>query len=294
MKDARARVAARIRHAIAQWEQRPVLAEIRAGLEELMAGPVPGRISETEIAGMPAAIHAMPEAPRDRVILFCHGGGFQIGSLRSHASLMARIAEASGVSVIGIDYRLAPESRFPAAHEDCFSAYKTLLEEGYAPGKIIVAGDSAGGSLALGVALQAREAGLPMPAGLVLISAWLDLKMRGESYISRAEQDIFSRTPQLKAMVRTYLGRGVEPDHPLVTPVDADLTGLPPILIHAGDFDITRDDSTLFATRAQAAGVDVTLKIWPEMMHHFQVFAELPEAQESLADIGDFIKNRVG
>lgn len=231
--------------------------------------------------------------PSESVILFCHGGGYQIGSIKSHLNLMSRLSTAAGGRVLGFDYRLAPEHRFPAATEDAFAAYRWLLDSDIDPNSIVVAGDSAGAALALGVALQARDAGIAIPAGLVLISPWLDLTMRGDSYISRASVDVFSKPEQLAVMARTYLGRDGDPRHPLASPVEADLRGLPPILIHAGDLDITLDDSNLLAERARKQGVTVQLKIWPEMFHHFQVFPELPEAGQSLAEIGAFVRAHV-
>lgn len=290
---ARARVAQAITATTTAWSKGASLAEIRAGFEALLAGPQPARAEPVTIAGMTGTLSRPAQAAGGAIILFCHGGGFQIGSVRSHASLMSRLAAASGVPVLGFDYRLAPEHRFPAAAEDCFSAYRALLARGHDARQIILAGDSAGGSLALGIALQARDQGLPLPAGIVLISPWLDLKLRGESYLTRAGLDIFSKPDQLRTMARTYLGRSGDPAHPLATPLDAPLGGLPPLLIHTGDCDITLDDSALLASRAGAAGVASTLKVWPEMYHHFQVFAKLPEAQQSLDEIGGFIRSRL-
>lgn len=297
-------VADRIVATTSNWTQDTTFAEIRAGFEALIAGPEPGDVRDIAIAGLPATLTApqngAPERPdqqgRDQpgIVLFCHGGGFQIGSPRSHRSLLCRLAEAARVPVLAPDYRLAPEHRFPAAVEDCLAVYKAMIAGGQRPERIIVAGDSAGGNLALGVALQAREQGLGMPAGIVLISPWLDLTLRGESYSSRAGVDLFSKPAQLRAMARSYLGRGGEATHPLATPLDAPLSGLPPMLVHAGDFDITLDDSVLLAERSQAAGVTCDLRVWPEMYHHFQVFAALPEARESLEDIGQFIRARLG
>ena len=285
------RVAERIITITQSWAKGATLADIRSSFDAFLAGPEPGTIEATQIAHLPAIMTHPAQADTDGIILFCHGGGFQIGSTLSHRSLMCRLAESAHTPVLGFDYRLAPEYRFPAAHEDCFAAYQALIAQKIPPEKIVVAGDSAGGNLALGVALKAREAGLGMPAALVLISPWLDTSLRGDSYISRAKEDLFSKPDQLKAMARTYLGRGGDATDPLMNPLDADLTGLPPLFIHAGDYDITRDDSVLLAQRAERAGLPCTLKIWPEMFHHFQVFAELPEAATSLEEIGAFIRS---
>lgn len=285
------RVAERIIAITQSWAKDATLADIRTSFDAFLVGPEPGTIEPTEIANLPATLTRPTHSDTGGMILFCHGGGFQIGSTQSHRSLMCRLAETSQTPVLGVDYRLAPEHRFPAAHEDCFAAYQALIAQGFPPEKIIVAGDSAGGNLALCVAAQARDAGLGVPAAIVLISPWLDMSLRGDSYISRVAQDIFSKPEQLKAMARTYLGRGGDPAHHLMNPLNADLTGLPPIFVHAGDFDITRDDSVLLAQRAEEAGVICSLKIWPKMFHHFQVFAELPEAAKSLEEIGVFIRS---
>lgn len=287
---ARAEVARRITQTTSRWAQGATLAEIRAGFETLLAGPVPGRVEPTVLAGMAAARFTPVQSQPRGCVLFCHGGGFQIGSLRSHESLMARLAQASGAELIGFAYRLAPEHRFPAQIEDALAAYAALRAQRGDGARIVIAGDSAGGNLAFATALAARDKGLVPPAALVLISPWLDLEMRGESYGTRADKDIFSKPEALRAMARTYLGRSGDPSVPLASPVNADLAGLPPILVHAGDFDITLDDSTLLARRAKQVGVDCTLRIWPEMGHHFQVFDDLPEARESIADIGAFIR----
>jgi acetyl esterase/lipase len=288
--NARQQVAQRILAATSAWAAGASLADIRAGFESLLSYPGPVEPVCFQIEGMPAAWIDPPGRSDGAVVMFCHGGGFQIGSIRSHLDLMARLAFAAQTRVLGFEYRLAPEHRFPAAPEDCLRVYHWLLDHGILPGQIAVAGDSAGGNLALGVALQARDRGLPLPSCLVLISPWLDLTMRGSSYTTRAERDIFSKLPQLKAMARTYLGRGGDPHHPLGSPLNADLRGLPPTLVHAGDVDITVDDSHLLAQRAADAGISIELKVWPDMYHHFQVFRELPEAQESIAGIAAFVR----
>lgn len=290
MKGSRAFIADRIMTRTTAWQQCSSIAEIRESFEDFLRRPVDARVEPAAIGDARAAWVTAPGSACDHVVLFCHGGGYQIGSIRSHLSLMSRLSAATGGRVLGFDYRLAPEYRFPAATEDAFAAYRWLLERGIDPGSIAIAGDSAGGTLALGVALQARDAGIACPACLVLISPWLDLTMRGESYTSRAAVDVFSKPEQLAAMARTYLGRHGDPRHPLASPVEADLRGLPPILVHVGDFDITLDDSRLIARLAEEQGVSVQLKIWSEMFHHFQVFPELPEAGQSLEEIGAFVR----
>lgn len=277
------RIAQRIAGVTSGWANGAKLPQIRAEFDELLAGPEPARVTQATLAGL-AAITAHPaEARVGASILFLHGGGFQIGSLNSHRSLVSRLAHATRVPVTAAAYRLAPEHRYPAAIDDCLAAYRALVED--TASRIVIAGDSAGGYLTLDLALKARDQRLPQPAGLVLISPWLDLALRGDSYTSRAEVDIFSKGPQLRAMARTYLGRDIDPANPAVCPLDAPLAGLPPIHIEAGDADITCDDSVTLQSRVTAAGGACTLHLWPGMFHHFQVFADLPEAGLSLEAI---------
>lgn len=285
---AREKVLGRIVAATAAWANGMALAAIRDSFDELFSEAAGAAVEEFEIGPMRAAWIDAPAGRTDRVVLHCHGGGYQVGSIRSHLGIASRLAAAARARVLAFDYRLAPEHRFPSAAEDAFAAYRWLLDRHGAPAS--VAGDSAGGALALAAAIQARDAGLPPPDCIVLMSPWLDLTMRGDSYDSLADLDVFSKPDQLRAMARTYLGRGASPAHPLASPVEADLARLPPVLVHAGDRDITLDDSILFAARARAAGCSVELTVFEGMCHHFQVFEELAEAAASVTRIGSFVE----
>lgn len=280
------KVRARIETETQRWEAGATLAQIRQGFDALLANNDPGGrpFPFRSFAG-----RAFGPAEADGTVLYCHGGGYQIGSMRSHGPTMSSIAALSDLTVIGFSYRKAPEHRFPAAAEDAFTAYRELLERGLPASTVRIAGDSAGGALALGVALQARAEGLPAPRSIALISPWLDLAMRGRSYEERAERDFFSKKAQLAAMAKTYLGRDGDRTAPLASPLNADLTGMPPIVIHAGEDDITYDDATLLVSKADAVGVPVEFRSWPGMFHHFQLFGELAQARESLAQIAAFL-----
>lgn len=284
---------AAIARVTAAWAKASSLEEIRVGFEEFLAeagGPLPPDV--TQHAFLCESLEACWFTPHalvsHRPLLYIHGGGFQIGSIRSHQSLMARLAQASGMRVLGINYRLAPEHRAPQAADDCYAVYRWLVEHGEVP--LALLGDSAGGALALTTVLKAKDAQMTLPQALVLLSPWLDLSLSGASYRDRVELDVFSKPEQLRAMARTYAGRGIDPSTPALSPVFADLEGLPEILIHAGDHDITVDDSHLLAQRAQAAGTRVKLEIFPSMFHHFQVFSNLPQSKQALAAIGQFLK----
>lgn len=294
LQDPHELVRGRIDEAVRRWADGMSLHEIRQGFEALLSYPEEGSIEPFAIGHVPSAWIRAEGIGDEHVILFCHGGGYQIGSIRSHCHLMSRLSAASGARVLGFEYRLAPEHRFPAASDDALMAYRWLLGQGVSADGIAFAGDSAGGGLAIVTAVRAREAGLPLPSSIVLLSPWLDLALRGESYDSRAAFDVFSTVPQLKAMARTYLGRNGDPLDPLASPIDADLAGLPPVLVHAGDFDITLDDAKRFVERGGAQGVEIELKVWARMYHHFQVFAELPEARQSLDEIGAFLGRHFG
>lgn len=286
-ESARAAVVRRIRTATRHWSGGADLSEIRAGFERLLAGEEDPICDPVELGGVPAVIVRVEGVPADPGVVYFHGGGFQVGSIRSHLDLMARLSRASRRALVGVDYRLAPEHRFPAAHEDCLVAWRAFLG-GRAGRPFAIAGDSAGGHLALSVALATRGE-TAAPGRVALISPWLDLAMTGDSYLSRVDYDVFSKPAALAAMARTYVGRGGGLTDPRLSLLDADLTGLPPLLVHAGDHDITLDDAVRLDAAVRGGGGDCRLTVWPGMMHHFQVFAELAEARRSIGEIGDFL-----
>lgn len=275
----------RIAQAKADWQNASDLIAIRQSFETLCQGGKPNPPSTArQIAGLDtecfrADLGSMPA-------LYLHGGGFQIGSTQSHGNLIDAIASAAQRPVIAVNYRLAPEHRYPAALDDVFAVYAELTE---AAEGIPIVGDSAGAGLALALFQKARSAGLPLPPKLVLISPWLDLELSGPSYIDLIEADIFSTPETLAAMARTYVGKGGRLDDPLVSPLHMDMDRLPSTLIHAGGADITRSDSEFFEERAAALGVDITLRVWSGMFHHFQMFTDLPQSRESLDEIGKFL-----
>lgn len=288
--DPLAPVRARLAAVTGRWSQGMSLAEIRADFSRYLAevGPKGAAMAEPRpVSGLGFDAAWIGNGPHPA--LYCHGGGFQIGGIASHASLIARLAKAADARMLAFDYRLAPEHRFPAAADDALAAYQTLLSDAGPPHAVI--GDSAGAALALLTVQRARDAGLPLPRAIVLISPWLDLSMQGESYQNLADQDIFSRPEQLRAMARSYLGRqGPPAEAPEVSPLWGDLNGLPPILIHSGAADITLDDSVTLTQRIEAVGGKVSLRVFDGMCHHFQIFETLPEAADSISEIGEYLK----
>src|SRR5271168_4800921 len=266
------------------------LEQRRAGMERI-SERVPADVicEKVSAGGVNAEWIAAPEAAADRVILYLHGGGYVLGSIHTHRAMISRIARASNGRALAIDYRLAPEHPFPAAVEDATAAYKWLLAQGYKPGKIVIAGDSAGGGLTIALLLAIRDGGLPMPAGAVPISPWTDLEGTGDSIGTRAAQDVMVTQDSLAASAKQYYGSH-DPKDPLVSPVHANFRGLPPMLIHVGDAEILLDDATRVATRAKAAGVDVEIEVWDDMPHVWHVFAKiLPEGQQAIDKIGKFV-----
>ena len=271
------------------------VAERRAQYERAeKAFPTPPEIKVERVSApvAPAEWLRPPGAVAGRVVLYLHGGGYVIGSPRSHRHLAAAIAAAAQASGLLLDYRLAPEHPFPGAVDDATAAYRWLLEQGVAPAHIVIGGDSAGGGLTVATLLALRDAGLPMPAGGVCISPWVDLTFSGASYRTRAAVDPIVTRPGIDEMARAYLG-ATPARTPLASPLFADLRGLPPLLIHVGSDEVLLDDAVQLADRAKAAGVDATLEVWDRMIHVWHWFLPmLDEAQSAVDGIGRFVQAR--
>jgi acetyl esterase/lipase len=269
---------------------------MRAGFE-MLAGMLPPAADVTcdkiAVAGRSAEWVATPGVDAERVILYLHGGGYVIGSIATHRDLASRLSRATGHRSLLIDYRLAPEDPHPAAVEDATAAYRWLLAQGLDPARIVVAGDSAGGGLAVATLVALRDAGDPLPAAGVCLSPWVDLEGVGESMTARAHRDPMVQRDPLLRMAAMYLG-GADPRTPLAAPLHADLRGLPPLLVQVGHAETLHDDATRLAERAHAAGVDVTLEAWEDMIHVWQIFAPmLPEGQQAIDAIGEWVRKRI-
>lgn len=286
---------ARIRAVYRGWNRDMSVAQMRSDWDAAFGGSTAAVTCERVSAGGVEGEWISPaDAPLDKAILYFHGGGFRIGSVASHRDLIAQIAVASGCRVLAINYRLAPEHRFPAALDDALAAYGWMLGQGLTPGNVAFAGDSAGGNLVLAAMLALRERGLPLPIAAALMSPWTDLAATGTSYVTRAEVDPIHQRPMILALAKNYLGGQGDPCDPLVSPLYADLAGLPPLLIQVGDRETVLDDSVMFADLARAAGVDVHLEVWDGMIHVFQMFgAELPEAHRAIASIAGFLNQHL-
>ena len=270
-------------------------ADLRAGFEAIAAMfPVPPDVSlqPVDVGGVPGEWIVPPGASDDRVVFYLHGGGYAIGSIATHRAMVARISEAAGARALVIEYRLAPEHPFPAAVEDAAAGYRWLLAQGVDPARVVVAGDSAGGGLTVAVLVSLRDAGDAMPSAAVCLSPWTDLEGTGESLASKADIDPMVQREGIEIMAKMYLA-GADPRTPLASPIYADLHGLPPMLIHVGTAEVLLDDAVRLADRARAAGVDVVLEPWEDMIHVWHCFAHvLPEARQAIDRVGEFIRER--
>lgn len=273
------------------------LAERRASMEAATAGLAPPegtRVEPVVARGVPCEWVAAPGAATDRAVLYLHGGAYTAGSLNTHRLHVANLSAACGAQVLNVDYRLAPEHPHPAAVDDARAAYRWLLDQGIASGRVVLAGDSAGGGLAAAALLAIRDAGDPAPAGGALISPWADLTLTASTYDTRADLDPMVARDTLAPSAEAYLGGADPTATPTASPVQADLAGLPPLVIHVGDHEVLLDDSLLLAKRAEAAGVDVELWVAPEMIHVWHAFAGLvPEGAEAIAKLGEWIRARL-
>lgn len=291
-------VIARVKAVYGRWRRDTPVAQMRADWDELFNATGEASFEPVMAGRVPCAWVSAPGARSDRAIVYFHGGGFQVGSLQSHREMMARLSAAAGVRVLGVDYRLAPEHRHPAPLQDALAAVQWLRGQGFAARDIALAGDSAGGGLALSTLLALHGRGDALPAAAFLLSAWTDLAATGESYETRAAADPIHQRPMILAMARNFLGPEGDARDPLVSPLYADgaaLAALPPLLLQVGDRETVLSDSEAFARRVNAAGGQARCQAWPGMVHVFQQFPiELPEARDALDEGGRFLASHLG
>lgn len=256
---------------------------------ELSAGIVPvPRANFTPVA-TPRGEWVEADNPGPTVILYLHGGAYISGSPRTHRPLTAELARRCRARVLALDYRQAPKFEFPAWMDDAVAAYRHLLDEGFRPGQVVIAGDSAGGNLTLVTLLRLRELKLPMPAGAVVLSPWTDLSCSYKSHTVNARQEAMLDPEGLKALGRRHIGAH-DPKNPLLSPAHADLAGLPPLMLHVGTTEILLDDSRAIKRNAKRAGVRLLYREWKEMPHVFPLFhLLLPEGRKALDQIADFV-----
>lgn len=276
----------------------PTLEQQRAGMAviaESATALANITVSETYAGGCRAYWNDPAGGATDRVIMYVHGGGYVVGSPKTHERLVGHLAAAVGCRVLNVDYRLAPEHPHPAAVNDATNAYRWLLAQGYKPEHIAISGDSAGGGLTLATLLSIKENGLPQPAAAVPLSPWTDMEGLGESMDTNAPNDMIVQRAGLKDMAASFLGEGTHPRDPLAAPLYGDYRGIAPIYIQVGGDETLLDDSTRVAERARAAGVEVKIDVFPEMQHVFQASAgNMPEATDAVERIGVYLKQKLG
>ena len=281
----------------APGEPQPSRAQRRAAMDAFgqMGSLPPGCLHEPATLGGVKAERVVPtNAVEGRRILYLHGGGYVGGSPRSHRPMVARLAEAARAAAISLEYRLGPEAPFPAAVDDALAAYRDLLAQGVWPERIIVAGDSAGGGLALALGLALKAEGLPQPAGLFVISPWADLTQGHATYETKAADDPMITRERLTESAADYLGGGDARD-PLASPVFGDFADLAPLLIQVGSEEALLGDSLILAERAGHARVEVRLEVWPEMIHVWHAFGgQLSAARRAIRTAGAWMDERMG
>jgi len=249
-------------------------------------------IKRYKIGEMNAELITPQGASNNKSVMYIHGGGFISGSCHTHRMHVIKFAKACGTRILLFDYRLAPEHPFPAAVEDCIMAYKWLLSEGYKSSDIVIMGESAGGTLTLSTLIALRDKGIQLPKAAVSISPVTDLTCRADSFSTNAKNDI-APLGSWTTWTGYYIGDN-DPHDTWLSPLMADLAGLPPIMIQVGTHEIHLDDARNFAKKARESGVAVTLRIWDGMVHAFPLLSPLfPEAKKAMNEIGDYIKNNL-
>ncbi len=248
-----------------------------------------------EVGGVPGEWIMAPGADQGAVLLYFHGGGYVAGSVASHRNLLGHLAQAVGCRIFAAEYSLAPEFRYPAQVNDATAAYRSLVDQGYSPSRMALAGDSAGGGLAMSTLLALKDDNDPLPAAAVLISPLTDCEGTGESMKTKADVDPMITPGSLKNIMALFLGPDGDPKDPLASPLLGDVAGLPPILLQVGESEVLLDDSRRLAAKITEAGGEAELEVWPEMVHVWHGSAGfVPESDQAIARIGEWLKPRLG
>lgn len=274
------------------------LAVAREKLEAVHGHPTaPGTtVRWCELGGVRCAwVETEATASSDRVLFLCHGGAFIAAGGDGYLFYAEMLAGPCDARVVLVDYRLAPDHRFPAALDDCVAAWQGLLADGQCPERVAFIGDSCGGGLAIASLVDARDRGSALPACAVALGGWLDLEATGDSAVNPRGRDPFASASFVRARGRDYVGPEGDPRDPLASPLYADLTGLPPLYLQVGEVDLTRDDAVRLAAAAKVRGVEAFVDVDPEMIHGYQGFASagLPEARAALDRVGHFVRRHI-
>jgi acetyl esterase/lipase len=265
---------------------------------ERLADVIPGKLPECNyqsitIGDLPAEWITPKRSKADKVLLFLHGGGYATGSLRTHRALASQIAIHARIKALSIEYKLAPEHKFPTQIEQAVAAYQFLLEQGYLPEDIAIGGESAGGGLTGGTLLYLKDHDIPLPACAIFMSPWFDLTGSGRSLITNKHKDPMVPYKGIPLWARNYAG-DAELTNPYASPLFGDLKGLCPVYIQVGECEILLSDSTRYAEKAKNAGVDVTMEVWPNMFHAWQGFwMIIPEGKAAIEKLGAFLRKNL-
>ena len=267
----------------------------RRGLADMMSfSPPPAECKIEKVnAGGPDALWVNAAKNNNQAtILYLHGGGYTMGSAQTHTGITGVLSELSQIRVLSVDYRLAPEDPHPAAIQDAVSAYRWLLKQGVPAKSIVIGGDSAGGGLTFATLLELKDKGESLPAAAFAISPWVDLAVTGETIATKADIDPMITLSGLYYMAALY-AKDMDLRAPLISPIYADLSGLPPVLIHVGTSEMLLSDSRRIAEALKRAGVDCTLKEWEDLFHVFHSVVRIPEARIATEEIASFIKRNI-
>jgi acetyl esterase/lipase len=267
------------------------LSEIRKNMEELQSAGIPEGIrnSREKVGGVDCEVFYCEGAARDKVILYYHGGGFCLGIYPSNRDFVAGIAHRCKADIYMPDYRLSPENPYPAALEDAVRVYRGMLDKKYRPENIVIMGDSSGGALSVSALLMLKEDGIPMPKALAYITPVFDLTGKGETYLTRRQEDPFGQKDPL-SIAKIYIGEN-DASSPGLSPLFGNLEGMPPVLIHSGDYDVFSADSASFIKAVCQSGGTAEHKNWEEMWHIFHMQAAfVPEADLALEELCSYIK----
>ncbi len=272
-------------------EQRRADMDSLAGAAPMVEGT---EVEPVDVEGVPCEWLRPPGGADDAALVYLHGGGYCVGSLVSHKPMASKVGAAAGLPVLLVDYRLAPEHQFPAAVDDARAVFRALVAEGFAPERIAIAGDSAGGGLTLATLLALREGGDPLPAAAAALSPWTDLTLGEASVDANRDTDPMLNRDRLRTYADWYLG-DQDPRQPLASPRFADLSSLPPVLLHAATEEVLLDDARLVAEAIEAAGGTVEYEAWPGVFHVWHATAGLtPEADDAVAAVGRFLRTHLG
>lgn len=272
---------------------RPLREAVRKGAARAKLPPGV-RITPLEAGPVTGEWHLPAGAPTDRMILYCHGSGFVMGSARDHRSIVANLAAGCGLRTLAFDYSLAPEHPFPAAVEEAEALYVWLLEQGWTPENLVVAGDSAGACIALGALLKLKDRGFAMPRAMAAVSPCTDLTRSGASHVRNRLLDPVTPPGANETYMNWYLG-GKDPRQPYASPLFGDLAGLPPLLIFAGSLETLLDDAVALTERVKEAGGMATLRVGEGLFHCYPLLAPLfPEASAAHRELCGFIRAQLG